>query len=60
MAAREDGNEHLHKTHLASLGIHNLQLVTGIVYVHLVSGKVIHMADHTHVVLLTTDGTLEG
>lgn len=59
MAARKDGNEHLHKTHLASLRIHNLQLVTRVVYVHLVSGKVIHMADDPHVVLLPTDGTLE-
>ena len=60
VAARKDGNEHLHKTNLASLRIHNLQLVTRVVYVHLISGKVIHMADDPHMVLLPTDGTLEG
>ena len=49
-----------HAAHFASLGIHDLQLVTRIVYVHLVAGKVIHMADDPHMVLLTADGTLEG
>lgn len=60
VAARKDGNEHLHAANFASLGIHDLQLVTRIVYVHLVADKVIHMADDTHMVLLTADGTLEG
>ncbi len=45
---------------LASLRIHDFQLVTRIVDVHLVSCKVIHMADDPHMVLLPTDGTLEG
>ena len=44
VAARQDGDKHLHTAYLTSLGIHDFQFVTGIVNVHLVAGVMLNVA----------------
>jgi hypothetical protein len=44
VATWKDGNKNLHTAHFTCLCIYYLQLVSSIVDVHLVTGKMLHMA----------------
>ena len=59
MAAWKDGYENFHTLYLTRFSIHYLQFVTGIVDVHLITGKMFHMSYRLELVLVTTYGTLE-
>ena len=59
MVAGENGHENLHAGYLARFDIHYLQIVTGIVHIHLVASKVFHMPYRLQLILVTADCTLE-
>lgn len=59
VTAWKNGYKYFHTLYLSRFSIYNLQFVTGIVDVHLVTGRMFHMAYCLGLVLVTPYGTLE-